>query len=127
MCVTLHYLFRLELLPMLPSGIGIFRYAFVSLDTDYKHTDIMKSKLLFFLLLAILLQTYISIYVIEQKAKCQVFLVDVTQMQSYSIFFLPNALLENSLILIEFSLIEATTVNILKDVGSKKTVYSSTT
>lgn len=112
---------------MLPSGIDIFRYAFVSLDTDYKHTDIMKSKLLFFLLLAILLQTYISIYVIEQKTKCQVFLVDVTQMQSCSIFFLPNALLENSLILIEFSLIEATTVNILKDVGSKKIVYSSTT
>lgn len=112
---------------MLPSGIDIFRYAFVSLDTDYKHTDIMKSKLLFFLLLAILLQTYISIYVIEQKTKCQVFLVDVTQMQSCSIFFLLNVLLENSLILIEFSLIEATTVNILKDVGSKKTVYSFTT
>lgn len=50
----------------------------------------MEMKLLFFLLSAILFQSSISIYAMEQIKRGWVALKDVTQMRSHSIFVFPN-------------------------------------
>lgn len=56
----------------------------------------MEMKLLFFLLSAILFQSSISIYAMEQIKRGWVALNDVTQMRSHSIFVFPNNFLGSS-------------------------------
>ena len=56
----------------------------------------METKLLFFLLSAILFQSSISIYAMEQIKRGWVALQDVTQMRSHSIFVFPNNFLGSS-------------------------------
>jgi hypothetical protein len=56
----------------------------------------MEMKLLFFLLSAILFQSSISIYMMEQIKRDQVALKDIIQMRLHSIFVFPNNFWESS-------------------------------
>ena len=112
---------------MLPHKNSFIHHTCVSLKQNFKNTIIMKTKLLFFFLLTMLLQVSVDTFAMGLATRLSIKLKSKGIQDSHrSIPLLPTAYIDGSLLSVDFPVVASSATITVKNSETGEIVYSST-